>query len=450
VTCSMCSISMASSLKCLSNKRMVLSNSIQLSHAIGPWKESRVLKSGDARCVSQKVLYVQKHSLTARLDLEISKPQKNSRQAQAQNAIRRDRSPDRARDNQQNRGGRRGNNGGRNGSDSYDGRSEVRDEYGRPLRMRRSPSPPRGSFRSRDEYGPRGRDPYDSRDHRRSRSRSPYGNRDNIRYRERSPSPRRNSIQDSDLQIPRREWNKIPDVQIIMMEQLDRGFVDWVEKQFLNRGLKTEVMILSPRLSLEAVIQRQIIEGVHAVSQLSSRSQNLSKIPLQVFKRQGGASVQWEEYQDLDPHIAAELVLREKNTQPPPQPPPVQYTPPQYVPPPQYQPPPQVAPQAAPNLANMIDQNTLQSILGTLNNAQQQNTPAVASNSAVDLAALIGGLQNQQRQQSQSAYTAPVDPYAGHAVQPQQANYMGQQGQPPQQSAQQVQNIMATLNKYRQ
>lgn len=385
------------------------------------------------------------------LDLEISKPQKNSRQAQEKNANRKDRSPDHGRDNNQNRGGRRGNNNGRNANDSYDGRSEARDEYGRPLRMRRSPSPPRGSFRPRDDYGHRGRDSY-SRDQRRSRSRSPYGNRDNVRYRERSPSLRRN--QDSELQIPRREWNQVPDVQIIMMEQLDRGFVDWVEKQFFSRGLKTEVMILSPRVPLEAVIQRQIVEGVHAVSQLNARSQGLSKIPLQVFKRQGGANVQWEEYQDLDPHIAAELVLREKNTQPPPQPPPVQYAPPQYAPAPQYhsppQAPPQLPPQIQPHLAGMLDQATLQNLLGTLN-AQQHNAPAASANSAVDLAALIGGLQNQQRQQPQpsNAYPPPPDPYAAHGIPPQQMNYLGQQAQPPQQSAQQVQNIMATLNKYR-
>jgi nuclear polyadenylated RNA-binding protein 3 len=276
-----------------------------------------------------------------------------------------------------------------------------------------------------------------------------------MRYRERSPSPRRNSMQDPDLSIPRREWNKIPDVQIIMMEQLDRGFVDWVEKQFFNRGLKTEVMILSPRVPLEAVIQRQIVEGVHAVTQLNSHSQSMSRIPLQVFKRQGSASVQWEEYQDLDPKIAAELVFREKNTQPPPQAPPIQYAPPpQYAPSPVAQYPPAAPFGANPNLAQ-IDPNTLQSILGSLGNPQQQNAPAVAANSAVDLAALIGGLQSQHRQQQQrpqSAYAPPpsVDPYAAHAIQAQQPSYMAQAGQPPQQSAEQVRAIMATLSKYRQ
>jgi nuclear polyadenylated RNA-binding protein 3 len=415
--------------------------------------------------------------LIVSLDLEVSKPQKNTRQAQQQqNNARQDRSPDRA---QQNRGGQRRNNGNRNGNDSYDGRSEARDDYGRPSRMRRSPSPPRGSFRGRDDYGGRGRDPYNSRDVRRSRSRSPYNNRDNMRYRERSPSPRRNQMQEPELQIPRREWDKIPDVQIIMMEQLDRGFVEWVEKQFINRGLKTEVMILSPRVSLEAVIQRQILENVHAVSQLTVQSQRFNRIPIQVFKRRGNEEVQWEEYENLDPHIAAELVLREKNTQPPSQAPPIPlpYAPPQqYAPPPdpRYAPAPPFA--AAPNLPSTIDQNTLQSILGSLN-AHTQNTPAVAANSAVDLAALIGGLQNQQRQQQPppNAYPPPpVHSYSPLTGQPQQPSYMPQSGQPlqasympqpgqipqqsympqavppPRENDQQVQNIMATFMRNRQ
>ncbi|KAG9230319.1 hypothetical protein BJ875DRAFT_385419 [Amylocarpus encephaloides] len=402
-----------------------------------------------------------------KMHLEISKPQKNSRNAQA-NAppLRKSRSP--VRENQNHRGGRRGQGRNNNGGDTYDGRSGGRDEYGRQPRSRdeywpvRSPSPPRASFRGRDDYGPRGRDPYDGRDRRRSRSRSPYNNRDNMRYRERSPSPRRDS--DLDLQIPHREPHNVPDIQIILMDQLDRGFVGWVEGEFRGRGNKTEVMFLSPRLPLEAVIQRQILEGVHAVSQLTMRSQNSSKIPLQVFDRQGGANnVRFDEYQDLEPRIAAELVVRAKQTPLPPQQPPVaQYAQPPYPPVQQYQQPPAPV-QTAPNLANIIgnlgDNSALQNLLGSMNNAQQQNAPAVASNSAIDLASLLGGLQKQQpAQQHQHGYApqpAAADPYASLAANPASslANYLGnqqaQQGQ-PQQSAQQVQNIMASLAKFRQ
>jgi nuclear polyadenylated RNA-binding protein 3 len=367
------------------------------------------------------------------------------------------------------RGGRQGRN---SGVDRYDGRSapNVRvDEYGRPLRSRddyrpvRSPTPPRANFRGRDDYGPRGRDSY-GRDRRHSRSRSPYGHRDNGRYRERSLSPRmREANEDTDLQIPRRDARDVPDVQIILMEQLDRAFVSWVEGEMRARGVKTEAMFLSPRLPLQAVIRRQILEGVHAVSQLDMRSQSSSKIPLQVFDRQAGANnVRFDEYRDLDPKIAAELVLRSKQTAPQitAQP----YVQPQFAPPNQsYQPPvPAQAPApAATNLANLVgqlDNATLQKLLGTLNTPQQQNAPAAASNSAIDLAGLLGGLKQAPpapQQPPQQSYQPQVNLYGNPAANP-LASLLGnsapqqpQQGQ-PEQSAQQVQNIMAQLARFRQ
>jgi hypothetical protein len=275
------------------------------------------------------------------------------------------------------------------------------------------------------------------------------------------------------LEIPRRDPHNVPDVQIILMNQLDRGFVSWVEGEFRARGIKTEVMFLSPRLPIEAVIRRQILEGVYAVLQLTIRSQNSSKVPLQVFDRQAGANnVRFDEYQDLEPKIAAELVARAKQVQPAQQAPPQQQMPqygqPQFSPGQSYQPPiqsptqyqvPAAAPAAAaPNLANLVgqlDNATLQKLLGSLNTPQQQqNAPAVASNSAVDLAGLLGGLNPPQQQGYQQP---PADPYANPVL----ASMLGNgvngasppQAQPqaqPQQSAQQVQNIMAQLARFRQ
>jgi nuclear polyadenylated RNA-binding protein 3 len=369
--------------------------------------------------------------------------------------------------------------------DRYEGRSSNirQDEYGRPLRMRddyrpvRSPTPPR--YRSRDEYAPRSSDSYGGgRDRRRSRSRSPYGNRDEGRYRERSLSPRaRQTSEDMDLQIPRRDPRNVPDVQIILMDQLDRAFVSWVEGEFLSRGIKTEVMFLSPRLPIQAVIRRQILEGVYAVLQLDMRSQNQSKVPLQVFDRQAGANnVRFDEYQDLEPKIAAELVHRAKQVQPvhppPPQPQIPQYAQPQFasgqsyqppvLSPTQYQPPAPAPAPAAPNLANLVgqlDNATLQQLLSSLNTPQQpqqQNAPAVISNSAVDLASLLGGLQPPPQQGYQPH--PPASPYANLANNPALASILGNSAAPPQaqpqpqpqQSAQQVQNIMAQLARFRQ
>jgi hypothetical protein len=254
------------------------------------------------------------------------------------------------------------------------------------------------------------------------------------------------------------------------MGQLDRGFVSWVEDELRGRGLKSEVMFLSLRLSLEAVIRRQILEGVHAISQLDMRAQNTSKIPLQVFDRQAGNNnVRFNEYQDLEPKVAAELVLRTKQTQVPtpmyaqaptptyaqPQAPiyaqtPAQaYAPPQlqYAPPQQYQQP--AAAAAAPDLANLVgqlDNATLQKLLGSMSAPQQpQTVPAAVANSSIDLAGLLSGLQPQPQQAYQPQLQPPAaDPYAAYQ------NGTAQQQQAPQQSAQQVQNIMAQLAKFRQ
>lgn len=400
------------------------------------------------------------------LDLEISKPQKNTRNAQAAGATRRSRSPDYPRGGASDRGGRPGQ--GRNsGVDRYDGRAAPTyrsDEYGRPIRVRddyrpvRSPTPPRGNFRGRDEYIPRGRDSYDSRDRRRSRS--PYGQRDNGRYRERSLSPRgREANEDAELQIPRRDPRDVPDVQILLMEQLDREFVSWVEGQMRGRGIKVEVMFLNPRFPLQAVIRRQILEGVHAVSKLDMRCQLSSKIPLQVFDRQGGANnVRFDEYQDLEPRIAAELVLRAKQTEMPSQAHNPQHAQPQFAAGQTYQPP--VAAPPVANLASLVgqlDNATLQKLLGTyqIPQQQQQNAPAVAANNSIDLAGLLGGLKPPPPQQSYQQPQPGPDPYANLASNPALASLLhnAAPSQPtqsqPQHADQQVQNIMAQLARFR-
>jgi len=249
------------------------------------------------------------------------------------------------------------------------------------------------------------------------------------------------------------------------MGQLDRGFVAWVEDELHARGLKTEVMFLSPRLPLEAIIRRQILEGVHAVSQLDLRSQTASKIPLQVFDRKGGNNnVRFDEYQNLEPKIAAELVVRAKQT---PTPSYAQPPTPTYAPQTQYQPPPQAYQQpqyptqqyqqpnpapATPDLAGLVgqlDNATLQKLLGQISASQHsQNVPAAATNQKIDLAGLLSGLQAvqplqaYQQTQAQPPASQTQAPYSGYQ------NNTAQQQEP--QSAQQVQNIMAQLAKLRQ
>lgn len=221
-------------------------------------------------------------------DLEQSRTQKKGGD--------RERSPDRSK----NRGGRGGDHHGRD-----QGRRQ-RDDY----RPGRDASPRRDEHRRDDGYGRH-------RDRPRERSRSParYAGRDtDDPYRQRSPSPYGRSRQEHDrLDIPRRYGDQVPDVQLLLMQELHRDFINWIVQAFYKRGLKTDVMFLSPRLPRDAVIQRQVVEGVLGVIELDLAAQRDGRIPLQVFDRSRGISnVRFDRYQDLEPEIAAELVLRTK------------------------------------------------------------------------------------------------------------------------------------------
>ena len=458
-------------LKFPSNKHMDSFNFMMLLLVMPHYATNKERKCEKGKCVSVHTIQSSTlHSiLTFTPDLEISKPQKNTRNAQAvgSGTVRRSRSPDYQR-GVPDRGGR-GGQGRNGGGDRYDGRQAPNfrsDEYGRPIRVRddyrpvRSPTPPRGSFQNRDSYSHRARDSYDGRSRRRSRSPSPYGHRENGRYRDRSLSPgAREAIEDASLQIPRRDPHEVPDVQIILLDQLDRGFVSWIESEIRSRGVKTEVMFLSPRLPLQAVIRRQILEGVHAVLRLDLRAQNTNKIPLQVFDRQGGINnVRFDEYQDLEPKIAAELVLRVKQAEVQAQ---TALGQSQFAGGHSYQPPSTGAVPNAVNIASQLgqlDNVTLQQLLGQLTNSQHhQNMPAVAAASSIDLAGLLGGLKPPDPQQGYAQHPPATDPYASLAGNPAFASLLGNAPIPapsqqiqPQQSAQQVQNIMAQLARYRQ
>jgi hypothetical protein len=103
-----------------------------------------------------------------------------------------------------------------------------------------------------------------------------------------------------------------------------------------------------------------------------------------------------------------------------------------------------------------LDNTTLQKLLSSMSAPQQQTAPvAMATNPAVDLAGLLGGLKAQQPQQPQQTYPPTPDPYASLAGNPALSSLLGngvsqQQQAQPQQSAQQVQNIMAQLARFRQ
>ena len=226
------------------------------------------------------------------LDLEVSKPPKAKAQNRNQNP-RRSRSPDSGRGrNSGGDGDYYGPGGGRSGARGGNLRDGYRPSY-------RSPSPRGYRDRYEDRYG--------------RRSRSPDYGRSGGRYRSPARSPQRNS--DDDLPLPKRAPRDVPDVQIVVLDNLDRDFIAWVESCFSSRGVRVDVLLLSPRLSEQAVIRRQIVEGVIAVVKLTRANQNSGKIGLQLFDRRGGVNdVEFEEYDHLDPPICAGLVLRAKST----------------------------------------------------------------------------------------------------------------------------------------
>ena len=303
--------------------------------------------------------------------LEISKPQKGSKASQQKNQNhnnnnrRRSRSPPR-----------------RQYSDFRDEPTRRRDEY----RNRRSPTPPR--YRRNDRAG--------SRDDRRSPI---YGNNAG------PPFPQFDD--EASLPYPRRDPRFVPDVQIIVADSnTPQGFVNYVEDSFKRKGLNAASTWLNQRTPLGAVVKRQIVEGVQAIVKLVSPQQG-TRIPLQLFDRSAGtSSVTFNEYADLDPNTAADIVIsarqRERGVQQRPQFPPqfpqspysqtpttpwqqpanMPFPPPpqQFQYPPHLQPnfrPNQAPPYSAPNSA-AGNQSNLQELLANLKSGTGPSTPQSA------------------------------------------------------------------------
>ncbi|KAI5922943.1 hypothetical protein F4810DRAFT_230096 [Camillea tinctor] len=348
---------------------------------------------------------------------------------------------------------KRGNRGKRD-SDRHDGGRGRRDDY----RPSRQPSPPRrGSHRQQNSYdSSRSRSYYDgSFSGSRGRSRSPsYGGRGSDPYRRRSPSPYRRQRSESDLDMPRRYGGEIPDVQFLLLQDVERDFVGWAERAFVGSGLKVHVMFLNPQFPRDAVIQRQVMEGVHAVVELDFRAQQYGKLSLQLFDRSAGHNnVRYDQYQDLDPHVAAQLVVRAKSQAQLQSPygnghfPPVQQYPPapqQPYMPPSYANQPYANPATGPgSAAGSLDSVTLQKILGSLQGqpgARQvpgQPMPPTGG-PPVDMNAILAGFGGA----GHNPQAGPPPPQHGMPYAP----------LPPSggNSAQHVENIMAQLSRYRQ
>ncbi|KAG2412380.1 hypothetical protein HFD88_009937 [Aspergillus terreus] len=254
------------------------------------------------------------------------------------------------------------------------------------------------------------------------------------------------------------------------------NFIFYVENAFRSRGLRVDVLMLGPRIPLNAAVQRQIIEGVLAVIRLARPNQFSRKIPLQVFDRTGGPdNVRFNEYPDVDPNVAAEIVFHatqslQRGGPPTPFPPNAAafgVPPLAPAPIPQAPLPPLTNP---PNLANLItslDGPTLQSLLAAL----QQRPPAIptaqptfagasAPHSGADLASLLSAATRPavpaNPQQPLPPQSFPLQaPNAPAVSDPNLISLLakGLGGQQPQSQtgvSPHVQNIMNQLGKWKQ
>jgi hypothetical protein len=116
--------------------------------------------------------------------------------------------------------------------------------------------------------------------------------------------------------LPKRAPQNVPDVQIISNENLNRDFINWIEKAFQGRGLTVDVLYLSPRLDFDAVVRRQLVEGVLGVCRLSRANQDTGLINLRLFDRTGAGAnnIKFDDYDNQDLQICVELVLRKKQS----------------------------------------------------------------------------------------------------------------------------------------
>ncbi len=161
-------------------------------------------------------------------------------------------------------------------------------------------------------------------------------------------------------------------------------------------------MFLHPRFPLDAVLQRQVVEGVQGVIELDRNAQYSNTISIRIFSRAEGPTTRFELYENIDPHVAAELVIRERQkmiapagypsgpyAQPYQPPPATQHYQPYYQPQPQPSHPPAPTQDGGGSLGN-IDNAALQAVLARLQTPATPGQP----HSQVDFNAVLNSLKH--------------------------------------------------------
>lgn len=130
-------------------------------------------------------------------------------------------------------------------------------------------------------------------------------------YRQRSRSPYGRGWAGDDARGPHSESREpAPDVQLLLLQEVDPGYVNWVRDAFTERGLRSDAMIVNPTHHIKQdVISRLVVAGVSGIVELDFRGQERGEVYLHHYDLSGGLSnVRFNEYRDLKPYQAADLV----------------------------------------------------------------------------------------------------------------------------------------------
>ncbi len=168
---------------------------------------------------------------------------------------------------------------------------ELSKKQGRRNERKRARSPSPGRYRTRGGRDNNGRQKGNNKTR---------GGRNN--YRERSRSPRRGK-------------KDVPECQIFVLDGLDPGFVRRIVTSFSNSNIVAQANDLPQKVSLKNAIHDLVYDGVLGVVTLDYKSQRRNCVNLQVFERNQEGGVKYDEYLNIEVHVAVELLVRAKHKQ---------------------------------------------------------------------------------------------------------------------------------------
>ncbi|KAI8924706.1 hypothetical protein BC831DRAFT_464058 [Entophlyctis helioformis] len=149
----------------------------------------------------------------------------------------------------------------------------------------------RGNRSDREGYGGRGG--------RRSRSPPPFSSRG---------ASHRDAIIASMADVPRRFGKSVPDCEIVILGDVDRGFASFVETSLGRARISCDIIRVSPHIDLKQLVDQLKSDGVRGIVFLEQSRERSAKVALQVFNAFGVVS----EYDNIPIDHACGLIEREK------------------------------------------------------------------------------------------------------------------------------------------